>query len=146
MKFVVALCVLASLLYSGEIVGTDKYLEKTSPVMTTFFVGLFVAIFAAPTALVGLQNGSSHFPSYREIMIIGAVALCSFLADWAHFAALHHKAGTVELAMFYMLIPVICSIMEMRAPSWHMIVAWVLGGIALLIVSYEIAKKNGAEI
>lgn len=146
MKLVVLLCILASLLYSAELIGTDRYLDKTSPIITTFFLGVFIALFAAPAALEGLRNGSVNLPSYKEIAIIAAVAICSFLADWSHFAALHYKAGTVELAMFYLLIPVICSVIEMRIPSMNMIVAWILGGAALLIVSFELAKikaQNG---
>lgn len=146
MEKIVILCVLAAFLYSGEIVVTDNFLSKSSPIMTTFIFGVFLTLFSAPPALITWHFELVKAPSYYEICFIALAAFIGFLADWTHFAALHYGSGSVSLATFYMLIPVICSGMQMKWPSLNILIAWVLGGIALFLVYQELAKEEAQKI
>lgn len=140
MNYGLLFCVLACVFYAGEVVMVDKWLSHTSPIMITMLFGAGIAIFAVPGVLQGVQSGSIAMPSWKEVMLILGIAFVAFLADWFHFAALNQRVGAVVIATSYVLIPVACSIMKWESPSLKMIVAWILGGIALYLISDELKK------
>ncbi len=131
-------CFLAALLYATEIVITDKHLSRVSPVLLTGLFGLGIMLAAVPGIVSAYQNGSLQSPSGHQWTLIAAVAILSFFADWSHFSALERRAGSAVLATFYMLLPVICSLLKFQLPSSNMILAWLLGGVALFLVSGEL--------
>ena len=139
-RIALVLCFMASLCYAAELVITDKKLGKVSPIVLTFFFGITIAICALPGVLHGIKTGSAVFPPWKSVMLVVAVGVLSFLADWCHFGALHYKAGGTVLATFYMLLPVFSSMMKGNVPSLRMIAAWVLGGAALYLISHELVE------
>ncbi len=134
-------CVLACFFYAAEVVIADKWLGKTSPILITMLFGLGICIFSLPGVVRNFQNGTTQVPGGKEILIITAAAFLSFLADWFHFAALHQRVGAVIVATSYLLIPIMCSAMKCEIPSVRMIGAWILGGMALYLMSDELTKE-----
>ena len=141
MKTAIVLCLLASTLYAAEITLTDKRLEKVSPVVLLFFLGLMTCLVTLPMVLWNVRKGELVFPDQSQWIILGIVLLLGVAGDWAHFSALHFKSGGIVLATFYMLLPVLCSIFEGQRPSWKTIIAWGLGAVALFLIS-----TNNGEI
>lgn len=140
MNVALILCMLAALLYAGEVTTVDRWLTHISPVVMTMIFGISIGIFSVPGVLQGMQSKTITLPDWKEVIIIVAIAFISFLADWTHFAALSQKAGGTTVATFYVFIPIFCSIMKWEAPSWRMLGAWVLGGIALYLISDELME------
>lgn len=148
------LCIIASAMYATEIVLTEKYLKGVSSVVLTMLLGATIVIFGIPFALyTGHTNGvevhnpkadsvtsSLKLPTMRQIGILILVSGFSFLADWAHFEALKRHASSAALATFYVLIPVICTAIKGEWPSWKMIAAWILGGVALYLIGDELKE------
>lgn len=131
----------ACFFYATEFVIADKWLGKTSPILITMLFGLGICTFSLPGVFRGFQDGTIQAPGGKEILIVFAAAFLSFLADWFHFAALHQRVGAVIVATSYLLIPIMCSAMKCEAPSLRMIGAWILGGMALYLMSGELTKE-----
>ncbi len=140
MNWPLVFCMLAALFYAGEVAAVDRWLTHVSPVAMTMIFGIAIAIFALPGVLHGMQSKTITLPGWKEVIMICAVAFISFLADWTHFAALSHKAGGTTVATFYVFIPIFCSIMKWEMPSLRIFASWVLGGIALYLISDELLE------
>ena len=76
----------------------------------------------------------------KEWILIASIVVISFTADWAHFAALKAHAGATVLATFYLMIPIICTMMKGEIPSARMVYAWILLGVALFLVKDELLE------
>lgn len=134
-------CALASVMYAAEIVIADRYLRHIAPSVMTFCLGLGVAICALPFALYNVCCNKADvitMPTGREWILIAAMVIVSFAADWAHFVALKANAGATILATFYLMIPVICTMMKGEVPPARMLCAWALLGVALFLVKEEL--------
>lgn len=135
MKLAIVLCLFASALYAAEITLTDKRLERISPIVLVFVLGLTTCMVTLPVLLWRVREGTLIFPSASEWVVLGIVLLLGVAADWTHFAALHFRSGGIVLTTMYMLLPVFCSVFEGQRPTWRTIVAWGLGAIALILIS-----------
>lgn len=131
------MALLATFLYSAEIVIQDKFLSHVSSSILATTGGFATSIYAALIILVKkVQRKELKFPQRKEWRWVIVIPIMSFTADLAHFGALHVKAGSVLLSMFYVTCPIWASLLSWKRPThWH-IWAWVLAivGILLLIV------------
>lgn len=134
-------CLLASVLYTFELAVTDRQLPRVSPIALTGLFGICIAASAIPGAITSYRQGELELPRGREWILIAVLGALSFLADWCHFSALHYRAGSAVLATFYLVLPVTCSILLWEPPSLRRVVAWILGGIAILLVSSELWQR-----
>lgn len=135
-------CFFASVCYAAELVITDKYLKNVSTILMTFFLGLGVAIFAAPFVVhqIYWKKETVVMPQGWQWTAIFILMGFNFAADWLHFEALRAKAGATAVATFYLLIPVICTMMKGEWPSSKMICAWIFAGIALFLIKEELLE------
>ena len=131
--FVFAL--LASVSYTVEAVVTDEKLEKPTPLLLAFPLGVCSALLSLILLLCTPQE-KIVWPSGAAWSWVVLAALLTFGADWAHFGALHHKAGAVVLCTSYALMPVMATAMKGEMPSTRLVIAWLFGAMALYL-SYE---------
>lgn len=137
MRLSLLFCFLAMTGYALEIAVTDWKLARVSPRLLTFGYSLGVATLAAMSLLHGRE--SLIAPSAREWPFVGLMVIASFLAAWAHFAALHEGASAPVLAMFYCVMPMAASgwmfLFTGEIPSARMLLAWLFGAVALYLAS-----------
>lgn len=130
-------CLLASIFYATEIVVSEKHFAKIPPEVTTCLVALGIFLFSLPRAVSNWHKiDLAHTPSSVWFFFL-FIGFLSYLGDWSHFSALHQNAGSVVLSMFYMLLPVICSLLKWQLPSWKLSCAWIFSAFALYLVKDE---------
>ncbi len=85
------------------------------------------------------QTAGLRWPEGNEWWWVAAMGIASFIGGWSHFAALNQHAGALKLSMFYMLLPVCTAIptilLKGEWPTWKTLLAWVLAGIAIWLVT-----------
>lgn len=143
MKTLVLLfCFLAMLCYSLEICVTDLKLTRINArVLTLLYSGGVFLFSVAGLALFKPTAGEegSAWPRGAEWVFVLLMAGASWVAAQCHFSALYYQSGAVMLTMFYVLLPVMASvyaaIFKGEWPTSRLVVAWVLAGVALYLVS-----------
>lgn len=105
------------------------------------FAGLVTLWFIMKTSTQGHEAEAIRWPQGNEWWWAIAMATCSFVGGWSHFAALNNHSGALKLSMYYMLLPVCTSIptilIKGEWPTWRTLLAWCLAGIAIWLVSSE---------
>ncbi|MGE0533451.1 MAG: hypothetical protein AB7O68_00650 [Pirellulales bacterium] len=103
------------------------------PLVLTFWSGLGITLLSGLMLLAG-QRGAVYVPSAQEWLLIGLVTLVFFAADYTHFYVLHVRAGAVLLSTTYLLIPIMTSMLEFRVPTIPLVLSWLLGFLAMLLL------------
>jgi drug/metabolite transporter (DMT)-like permease len=136
MKSASIFCAIAMVFYALEISITDWKLTQVSPRLLTFCYSLGVAT-CAGVSLLFLKE--IRAPEGQQWLFIVAMVAASFVAAWAHFAALNLHAGAVQLTLFYSLMPVAASaftaFFKGELPSLRMVLAWAAAALALYLMS-----------
>lgn len=130
------ICFICCIFYALEVTVVDKKLGKADPMTLTFWSGVGIVVISgiilfSRSGLEGFSIGETNV--WWLILAI----LLFFCADYTHFLALHRGAGGILLSTTYLLIPVICSLLILKAPSVKMILAWILGFITLVLLFSE---------
>jgi drug/metabolite transporter (DMT)-like permease len=128
--------VVATLLYSAEIVAQDAYLRHLSSTVLATAGGATTAVCAGSIILFKRKwmGAELRFPQGREWRWVLFIPILSYIADFSHFAALHHNAGSVALSMFYLTVPIWATFMAWRKPTkWHLR-AWALAAVGLILL------------
>lgn len=140
----IALSFVAMLFYASEIVITDLKLGNVSPSVLTVLYSGGVALIGIAWLIInsGRSKEPLIYPSGKEWIFVGLMIAVSFVAASTHFAALHKHTGAAVMCIFYSLLPVTASILififsNREPPSWKMIIAWVLAGIAVYLVASD---------
>ncbi|MEQ1849144.1 MAG: EamA family transporter [Candidatus Peribacteraceae bacterium] len=129
--------ILAMAFYALEITITDLKLGHVPAQLLTFLYASGVAIFA-------LVNMLSHketltMPNAATWGFVATMVFVSFVASSAHFQALHDGIGTAKLTIAYAFLPVVgavyVALLKKEMPSVNLILACVLAGISLYLVS-----------
>ncbi len=128
-------CVLAAILYSCEISSQERKLSEISPIVVTFFFGCGIMVYGLPAVAVEIVLEKVEWPSGWEWVLVCLIPITAFFADWAHFTAIYSRAGSILLATMYMAIPMFSSILRLESPSQLRLLAWLLTGIALIILA-----------
>lgn len=130
----VTLAILATFLYSAEIVVQDVFLSHISSTLLATAGGLATCAYSGIVILLSGPKRKLRFPEGKEWAWAFMIPIMSFAADCAHFGALHVKAGSVTLAMFYVTCPVWATFVSWRKPTkWH-IWAWIFAAAGLLLL------------
>lgn len=136
------LCAIAMTFYAVEMTITDKRLQDVHPrFLTLCYSGIIFVLtliwLAQNRDEVELPKGSKWVP----IILMGVV---SFIAAHAHFSALHKNAGAVQLGLYYALLPVVASLVDVaitrELPSIRIVIGWLLGAASLWCVTGAGAK------
>lgn len=129
-------CALAMLFYGLEIAVADWKLTAVHPRVLTFCYSVGVT---ACAGLFLLFADKPRWPKGGEWNWVGLMILASFVAAFAHFAAITGKAGAVTLTLFYALLPVVAALFSVLVkgewPSLRMVLAWGLGAAALVLLA-----------
>ena len=131
-KVLTYIALACSTFYALETALVDQQLPRVPPLVLTFWSGLGITILSGCLLLFG-QRGAVYAPSAQEWLLIALVTLLFFAADYTHFYVLHVRAGAVLLSTTYLLIPVITSLLEWRAPTLPLVLSWILGFLAMLL-------------
>ena len=151
MKWSIIFSVIAMILYSSEVVTTDLKLSKMNPWNMTFLYGLGTAIVSIPFVYWYSGSGPETIVSWpsrpNEWGYVLLVCLFAAGGAWANFSALHHEAGAVVLCTVYMLLPVAAALIMAALghhgfPSWRLMLAWALAGVALYLVGVDSAHSS----
>lgn len=134
------LCFICSFFYAGETVLADRKLSHVSPLVLTFFSGIGITVISGLCIL--FSEKELAYPKGNDWWSLVFVIVLFFLADLTHFWALNAKAGAVLLASFYLLIPVMASVLKFEIPSRATILSWILAGIAVLVLAQEMSQKK----
>jgi hypothetical protein len=132
-KVLTYIALACSTFYALETALVDQQLPRVPPLVLTFWSGLGITILSGCMLLFG-QRGAVYAPSAQEWLLIALVTLLFFAADYTHFYVLHVRAGAVLLSTTYLLIPVITSLLELRAPTLPLVLSWILGFLAMLLL------------
>ena len=131
------MAILAMAFYALEIAITDLKLGTISPRLMTLYYSSGVAIFALVSLLISREQIT--VPSGTTTWFVILMILSSFVAATAHFIAIHEGLGTARMSLAYAFLPVAgalyISFFKRELPSWNLILACVLAGIALYLVS-----------
>jgi drug/metabolite transporter (DMT)-like permease len=133
---------LAMIFYASEIVVTDLKLGRLSPRLVTLLYATGVALLAG-LSLILFPDKSLEWPTRKEWWFVALMVVVSFIAATMHFFALHEKAGATTMCTYYCLLPVTAALLvylfsgEHKVPSWRTIAAWVLGAVAVYLISTE---------
>lgn len=142
MRLALIYALVAMAFYAVEIVITDLQLGKIPARVVTLMYATGVAILAG-TSLLIFPEKEFVWPSRKEWGFVVLMVIVSFVAATTHFLALHNKAGSTTMGAYYSLLPVTAALLiyffakEQQLPSWRMVLAWVLGAIAIYLVSTE---------
>ncbi len=128
-----AICLICCAFYAAEVTAVDQKLRTVDPMTLTFWSGVGITAVAAIVLLIrsgpqGFCIGNAN-PWWLVIVV-----LLFFCADYTHFLALNKGAGGVLLSTTYLLIPVLCSLLVLKAPSLKMMLVWALGFLALVLL------------
>lgn len=122
--------------YGLEIAVADWKLSHVHPRVLTFCYSVGVAA-CAGTALLFADR--PRWPTGGEWNWVGLMILASFVAAFAHFAAITGKAGAVTLTLFYALLPVVAALFGVLVkgewPTPRIVLAWLLGAGALVLLA-----------
>lgn len=129
-----ALCGLAMVCYGLEIAVADWKLSHVSPRVLTlcysFGVGSCAAILVA-------GSGGQRWPQGREWGWTAVMAGLSFLAAFAHFAAIAGNVGAAGMTLVYSLLPIVAAafsaIVRGELPTTRSAIAWALATAALVL-------------
>ncbi len=131
------LCVIAMFFYAAEISVTDHQLKGIHPRFLTLLYsgGVFVL-----TLIWLIQSRPEvQMPTAKQWTFVVLMVGASVIAAHAHFQALHKDAGAVTLTMYYCLLPVVATLIDVAVkqelPEWRTILGWVLGVAALYCVT-----------
>lgn len=124
--------------YALEIFITDWKLSHISPRFLTLCYALGVAIFAF-IGVLSLKPGQVITPNGKDWVFIILMIIASFGGAISHFFALNRSTGTIALTIYYMLLPVAGSIyvyiFRGNIPSIRIVIAWLLAGIAVILIT-----------
>lgn len=132
-KVTTYICLACSTFYALETALVDQQLPRVPPLVLTFWSGLGITVLSGLMLFVG-QRGAVYAPSTQEWLLIALVTLVFFAADYTHFYVLHVRAGAVLLSTTYLLIPVITSLLEFKAPTLPLALSWILGFFSMLLL------------
>jgi hypothetical protein len=125
MKLALTLCLMCSLFYAIE----------------TFIAAIGIVIISG-TCLALNPPTMEQMPVRADYKFILLVTVFFFLADYFHFLSLHKNSGAVLLSTTYVLIPVFCSVLKWEKPSPQVVIAWILGAIAILLIGQSTMGKE----
>jgi len=128
------ICIIAAFTYGSEMVIQERKLPDTSPIVITFFFACGVMIYGLPTVTAEILFGEIVWPSGWEWALLFILPILAFMADWAHFAAIHARAGSILLATMYMAIPMFASALRLEVPPLMRVLAWTLTSIAIVVL------------
>lgn len=133
---------MAMFFYAVEIVTTDLKLSSMNPRLTTFFYATGVGILSGISLLL-FPIKETEWPKGSSMWIFITVMIgASFVAATTHFFALHEKSGAAVMTTYYALLPVTASVLiftfsSHELPSLRMVLAWLLGTIAIYLVATD---------
>lgn len=131
------LAVVAMAFYALEIAITDARLSSISPRLLTLYFSSGVALFAFISLLFSREQITT--PSVNAMTFLILMIIASFVGASAHFEAINQGVGTAKITLVYAFLPVAgaiySAIIKKEMPSLNLIVACVLAGAALYLVS-----------
>lgn len=122
-----------SVLYALETTFVDKRLKHVPPITLTFWTGVGIVLISG---LMLLTTHKSHafLPTRETWPLLITVTILFFGADYTHFYVLNQRAGAVLLSTTYLLIPILASLFEVQIPSAQLVLAWIFGFVALVLL------------
>lgn len=129
--------IVAMAFYALEIAITDARLSSVPPRMITLYYSAGVALFAFISLLVSREQITAPTASTSTFLVL--MILASFVAASAHFEAINQGIGTARLTLVYAFLPiagaVYSAIFKKEVPSVNLVIACLLAGVALYLVS-----------
>jgi drug/metabolite transporter (DMT)-like permease len=133
------LLALAMLCYALENYVLERFLHKNNALLT--MVLLFVMMLPIAGFMLWHQWGQDTGETSRWQMYaaVAVAAVLLFAADWLLFESYRRKANVVEVTTIVMLMPLfaaaIKAIFEQKYPTLSHYGAWILGGLAIWLIS-----------
>lgn len=129
--------IVAMAFYALEIAITDARLGSVPPRLITLYYSAGVAFFALISLLISREQITA--PTSNTAVFLVLMILASFVAASAHFEAINQGIGTAKLTLVYAFLPiagaVYSAMFKKEMPSLNLIIACILAGLALYLVS-----------
>ncbi len=129
--------IVAMAFYALEIAITDARLGSVPPRLITLYYSAGVAFFALISLLISREQITA--PTSNTGVFLVLMILASFVAASAHFEAINQGIGTAKLTLVYAFLPiagaVYSALFKKEMPSLNLIIACILAGLALYLVS-----------
>jgi drug/metabolite transporter (DMT)-like permease len=136
--------IVAMAFYAIEITIADLKLSHIPPQLMTFFYASGIAVISFISVISNRENFVR--PDAVSVGFILLMIFVSFIAASAHYQSIYEGIGSARLSLAYACLPVtslvLVTIIKKEIPSFNLILACILAGIALYLVSLSHSTES----